>query len=236
MEYNIYCDESCHLPNDNSNIMVIGAISCPKNKAFFINHEIQNIKRKHGIFKFAEIKWTKVSQSKIEMYKELIDLFFEHNYLNFRCVIATNKHKLDPKRFNLTYNDWYYRIYYLALKEMLDISNSFNIYIDIKDTKGQAKIEKLQDVLNRTLYDFSDSTVKHIQEVKSDQVQILQITDLLIGAIGYSNRGLCTSDAKESLIDYVCEKAHRPLNYTSPKNELKFNIFKWAPRGYYNDL
>lgn len=230
MEYNIYCDESCHLPNDDSDIMIIGAILCPKNKIYFINREIRNVKRKYGIFEFAEIKWTKVSPSKLEMYKELIDLFFKYDFLNFRCVIATNKSKLNPKKFNLTYNEWYYRIYYLTLREMLDINNTFNIFIDIKDTSGQTKIKKLQDVLNRTLYDFSDSTVKHIQEVKSDQVQILQLTDLLIGAVSYSNRGLNTSDAKEKLIDHLCEKAHRPLNYTTPKNEIKFNIFKWYPR------
>ena len=28
MEYNIYCDESCHLQNDNSNVMVLGAVWC----------------------------------------------------------------------------------------------------------------------------------------------------------------------------------------------------------------
>ena len=32
MEYNIYCDESCHLPNDTSNTMVLGGIWCLKEK------------------------------------------------------------------------------------------------------------------------------------------------------------------------------------------------------------
>lgn len=233
MEYNIYCDESCHLPNDNSNIMVIGGISCPKNKVYFINREIRNIKKKYGVFEFAEIKWTKVSDSKIEMYQELIELFFKYDFLNFRCVVATNKNKLDLQKFGLSYNDWYYRIYYIVLREMIDVNNSFNIFIDIKDTNGQEKIRKLKDVLNRTLYDFSDSTVGLIQEVKSDQVQILQLADLLIGAISYSNRGLETSASKNTIIDFLSEKAHRPLNYTTPKNEIKFNIFKWNPRGAY---
>lgn len=30
MEYNIYCDESCHLPHDAFDLMVIGGLSCPK--------------------------------------------------------------------------------------------------------------------------------------------------------------------------------------------------------------
>ena len=64
IEYNVYCDESCHLPHDNSDLMVIGGISCPKEKVDYINKAIRDIK-KHGVFKFAEIKWTKVSKSKV---------------------------------------------------------------------------------------------------------------------------------------------------------------------------
>ncbi len=59
-EYNIYCDESCHLPHDDSDIMVIGGISCPKEKAELINKGIREIKARNGVYRFAEIKWTKV--------------------------------------------------------------------------------------------------------------------------------------------------------------------------------
>ena len=229
-EINVYCDESCHLPNDKSNYMVIGSIKCPKSKTFFINHEIKNIKKKYGVFEFAEIKWTKVSNSKIDMYKELVDLFFKYDFLSFRAVLAENKQSLSLKEYNLTYDDWYYRIYYLTLKETIDINNTFNIYIDIKDTNGYLKIMKLKEVLNRTLYDFSDSTVKSIQEVKSDQVNILQLTDLFIGAISYAARKLDSNKAKIELIEYISEKAHRPLIFSSPKSETKFNIFRWSPR------
>ena len=48
MEYNIYCDESCHLPHDNVDLMVIGGISCPKEKAEFINKPLYIFKKKAG--------------------------------------------------------------------------------------------------------------------------------------------------------------------------------------------
>ncbi len=107
---------------------------------------------------------------------------------------------------------------------MIDINNTYNIYIDIKDTNGTMKISKLQDVLNHTLYDFSSSTVSKIQEVRSDQVNILQLSDILIGAISHNARGLSSSKAKTELISYISEKAQRPLIYSSPKSEIKFNI------------
>ena len=170
-EYNIYCDESCHLPHDDSDIMVIGGISCPKEKAELINKGIREIKARNGVYRFAEIKWTKVSESKYKMYKELIDLFFDNSFLNFRAVVALNKSKLNYQKFHLTHDDWYQRIYYLTLREMIDIDHIYYIYADIKDTKGSEKIRKLKQVLNNAVGYFYDETINNIQLVRSDQIQ-----------------------------------------------------------------
>lgn len=230
MEYNIYCDESCHLPHDNSNLMVIGGLACPKDKAELINKNIRAIKEKHGVYKFAEIKWTKVSESKYEMYKELVDLFFDTAFLSFRAVVALNKSKLDYSKYHLTHDDWYQRIYYLTLREMIEIGNDYFVYADIKDTKGNEKIEKLKDVLNNVVGYFYDETVKNIQLVRSDQIQLMQLSDLLIGAVSYHNRGLEENSAKVRLIKHIEQRASRSLMMTTPKAETKFNIFRWMPR------
>lgn len=229
-EINIYCDESCHLPNDESDLMVIGGISCPKEKAKSLNSEILNIKEKNGVYRFAEIKWTKVSKSKYEMYKQLVDLFFAHSFLNFRAVVALHKSQLNYNKFHLTHDDWYQRIYFLTLREMIDFNKHYNIYVDIKDTKGSEKIDTLKDVLNNVVGYFYDETVKNIQLVQSDQIQLLQLTDLIIGAVTYANRELSTNEAKVQLINYIEEQSGRSLKLTSPKTESKINIFRWTPR------
>lgn len=229
-EINIYCDESCHLPNDESDLMVIGGISCPKEKAKKLNSEILNIKEKNGVYRFAEIKWTKVSKSKYEMYKQLVDLFFAHSFLNFRAVVALHKSKLNYNKFHLTHDDWYQRIYFLTLREMIDVDKHYNVYVDIKDTKGSNKIDTLKDVLNNVVGYFYDETVKNIQLVQSDQIQLLQLTDLIIGAVTYSNRELSGNEAKVKLINYIEEQSGRSLKLTSPKTESKINIFRWTPR------
>lgn len=230
MLYNVYCDESCHLPHDDSPVMIIGGISCPSNHVKELTNEIFKIKRRHGVYKFAEIKWTKASPSRIDLYKDLIDLFFDDSFLKFRAVIATEKKNLSLEKFNLTYDDWYQRIYYLLLREMISVGKEYCIYNDIKDTKGNEKVDLLKDVLNHTLYDFYDDTVKRIQLVRSDQIQILQIVDILIGAISYENRNLHGSDAKIELINYIEERSGRPLLYTTPLSEDKFNLFRWVPK------
>ena len=233
---NVYCDESCHLPHDDSPIMVIGGISCPANKYREIADHLFRIKRRYGVYKFAEAKWTKVSPSKLDMYKEMVDLFFYEQDLHFRAVIATGKQHLSLDSFGLSYDDWYHRIYYLLLREMVSFGHKYAIYNDIKDTKGSEKVSVLRDVLHHTLYDFYDETITHIELVRSDQIQIFQLVDLLVGAVAYKNRGLTTSTAKTELIRHIEERSGRPLSYTTPRTEEKFNLFRWVPQEIFNEL
>ena len=230
MEYNIYCDESCHLPHDAFDLMVIGGLSCPKALAADLNKAIFAIKERHGVYKYAEIKWTKVSDSKLDMYKELVDLFFDTEPLHFRAVVALNKKSLNYEHFHLTHDDWYQRIYYLTLREIISIGNKYNVFVDIKDSKGDEKILTLKKVLNTAVDYFYNETVTNIQLLRSDQVQLMQLADLLIGSVSYSNRGMSSSPAKMKLIKYIESKIGQPLNRSTPRVTQKFNIFRWKPQ------
>ena len=43
-EFNVYCDESCHLEHDKQPVMVIGGIWCPKNQVNAVSEKIKDIK------------------------------------------------------------------------------------------------------------------------------------------------------------------------------------------------
>lgn len=99
MKYNIYCDESCHLENDHKHIMVLGAVKCERTNKKQIVNDIRKLKLKHNINKFCEVKWAKVSPSKIEFYKELVNYFFDNKYMMFRAVFI-DKTKINHQKFN----------------------------------------------------------------------------------------------------------------------------------------
>jgi hypothetical protein len=215
--------------------MVIGAISCPLKYAEEINSIIKHIKEEYGLGRnkygvAMELKWTKVSKSKMNMYKKLIDLFFEKDYLNFRAVIVKEKSKLDHKIFLQDHDTWYYKMYYYLLREIVRLGQQYNIYIDIKDTNSADKVLFLQKVLNRSLYDFYDETVMRIQTIRSEEVNILQLTDLFIGALSYINRGKNSSEAKLEIIEYLKDYSGLDLEHTTLRSDQKFNIFIWTPR------
>lgn len=224
---NFYCDESCHLENDDSKVMVIGAVYCPNNKRKEVFSRIREIKVSNGLKSNFEIKWNKVSISKIDFYKQIIDYFFDDDDLRFRAIIIPDKSLLLHNKFNQTHDDFYYKMYFDMLKVVLNTDISNNIYIDIKDTKSQEKVNKLCDVLRSKHYDYKNQIIKQIQQVRSDEVEIMQITDMLIGALGYLHRGLNTSEAKLKLIKRIQERSGYSLLKNTFYTEHKTNLLIW---------
>ncbi|MBS0289373.1 MAG: DUF3800 domain-containing protein [Proteobacteria bacterium] len=228
-EINIYCDESCHLPKDQKPIMAIGAIFCPLSSIKKVSKDIYHLKSKHKIGHDVEFKWLKVSKNKLPFYLDLIDYFFSQSDLSFRGLIVSDKSKLDHELFNQTHDDWYYKMYYQLIKPMIDKNNSYNIYLDIKDTRSEAKVKKLHEVLANSFHDFNYSLIRKVQSIRSHETNLMQMTDLLLGAISYANRNEGSSESKKNFINKVTSLSESNLKSTSFLNATKFNLFFWNP-------
>jgi len=196
--FNVYCDESCHLEHDGQQAMVLGAVWCPLEKVREISLRLQEIKADHGLAPGFEIKWVKVSKS-----------LLRHD----------ERHQ--------THDDWYYKMYFDMLKLVLDPRARYRIYLDYKDSQGSAKVSKLHDVLCNNIYDFDRHIIERVQLVRSHEVGILQLADLLIGTISYANRGLDTSLAKLRLVERMRERSGYRLTQTTLLREEKVNLFRW---------
>lgn len=224
-KYNIYCDETCHLEHDNERVMVIGGIKCPKSSRKAIIDCIYHIKENFNIPKMAEIKWNKVSTCNLDYFKNLVDLFFDTQDLQFRAVVV-DKSKLDHERFGQTHNEFYYKMYYYCLIRLVDTQAENYIYMDKKDTKGTNKIMKLKEIISRKNHDFDQSKIVRMQCVNSEELPILQLADLLIGAVGYHNRIIINpSKAKLELVQYIQYRSSYSLEKSTYPSEQKFNLF-----------
>lgn len=226
---NIYCDESCHLENDNVEIMTIGLVTCPLEKTREIATRLREIKAKHKMKKNFEIKWNDISPNKKQFYLDILDYFFDDDDLMFRAVIAPKK-DLDHLSFNQTHDDWYYKMMYQLISHVLRPKNKFRIYLDKKDTRSASKMRKLHDVLCNDILDFNHRIVERVEIVESHAVEQIQLADLLIGAIEYFNRGLTTNPVKLALIERISERSGYSLRRTTLLHEPKFNLFFWHPK------
>lgn len=228
--YNIYCDEACHLEHDHQKVMVLGAIWCPLEAVKKISSDLRDIKSRHGLARDFEIKWVKISPSKIDFYLEIADFFFDTEKLHFRAAVIPDKEKLNHAAFSQDHDQWYYKMFFVLLKQIFDPHARYRIYLDIKDTRSQQKVKKLHEVLCNNFYDFDKTIIERVQQVRSHEVEIMQITDLLIGALAYAHRGLTTSQAKMAFIQRLREKSGHTLLRTTLPREEKMNILVWSPQ------
>jgi hypothetical protein len=230
--HNIYCDESCHLeaPDTNQRFMVLGGLACPIQVKEEIFQRIKTIRKENGI-NTAEMKWTKVSEAKKEAYRDIINYFFDKNELYFRAVVI-NKDSLDHGRFSQDHDLFYYKMYFQLLDWFMGVGKTCNVFLDIKDTQGVEKTKKLHEVLCNNNHDFNKEMVANIQEVRSHEVVLMQVVDLLIGAISYANRfpDGGKSAVKNNLVSLIKERAGSSLVRSTVLGERKFNVFCWEGR------
>lgn len=228
-QFNVYCDESCHLEGESQSLMVLGALWCPTEKARDVAVRIREIKHQHGLAATFEAKWSKVSPAKVAFYKDVIDYFFDDDDLHFRALVA-DKSRLDHDSFKQTHDDWYYKMYFTLLKQLIQPSCTYRIFLDIKDSRSAAKVGHLRDVLSSSVLDFRHEIIQLLQTVRSHEVEQVQLADLLIGAVGYANRGTATSEAKLALVERVRRRSKYRLTASTLPLEEKTNIFIWKPR------
>lgn len=213
--FNIYCDESCHIENDHKKYMFLGSTSVAYNQVKFHTAQINELKKKHRFY--GEIKWSKVSKSKLRFYLDLVDYFFATD-LQFRCV-GVQKTKINAGSFNMSYDDFYYRMYYSLLNHNINTTYNYNVYLDIKDTLSAYKVNKLKEVLNTKFGVF-----RNVQNIRSHESIIMQITDFMMGAISYlHNNEAKLNLAKVQIIDKIKHHCKDQLDKTNYSEKL--NLF-----------
>jgi len=223
-EINVYCDESCHLENEECKTMVVACVKCPKIKVDEITSTIRELKNKHNIWKYAEIKWTKVSKSKIDFYMDLLDYFFNESNLSFRAWIVPDKSKLAHSAYKQDHNIFYYKTIYYLVDYFLEYDKSYNIYADKKENSYKARFQ--MKVTKDFLQAHCAKNIK-MQNITSYQSEIMQLNDFLQGAVCFYNRGLhltTTNIAKKRIVEYF-ENKNIKLDKTN--NSPKFNLFRW---------
>ena len=245
--FNIYCDESCHLIADGIQFMSLGCVWCSAARTPEISRRIREIKGKHGLLKTSnlpnsgvplfEIKWTKVSLAKIDFYKEITDYFFDNDDLHFRAALI-DKQQLRHDLHSQTHDEWYYKMLFRVLEPIIDPEKAYSVYLDIKDTQSEIKRKQLEQVIRNVRHDHTRTILQRIQQIRSNESEIMQIADLLLGALTYHNRiksgnlpaPSLQQNGKLQLVARIRQRSQKSLEATTWLRESKFNILRWQPR------
>lgn len=218
--FNIYCDESTHMMHDRHPYMLLSYTSIAYPQIRMAKAAIKAIKEKHNYTE--ELKWTNVHQATYKVYADLVDWFFMHD-LEFRAIII-DKSEIDVSRNDYTYNNFYYKMYYQLLHQKVNSENTYNVYLDIKDTCSSEKLSRLKKIME------NNSSIRTLQFIRSHESVFVQLADVLMGAINYNLRlekgdVQGTMKAKLNLIEKIKKQSNIPLNGSTSLSRRKFNLF-----------
>lgn len=226
---NVYIDESRHV-GGNDGKMLLGALWLDNTQLSTLTDAVRLIKKKHEIALHREIKWTKVSTSKLEYYKDLLRLFAELDHVNYRAVVI-NKEKIDYETYGKTQDEFYYTMQYLLVRNIAEKRlGEMRLFLDYKDAWSGKQSHKLAKYLNHTGSLHNKSLTA--QPLRSHEVIGLQLADLITGAVMYANKPKDgqKSEAKLALVTLIEELTGQSLTQGTPYGVEKFNLFFWEPR------
>lgn len=231
MNFEVYCDEA--MPDlftsgaGKVRYLMIGSLWLPAENRSKLKQQITALREKHSVW--GEIKWTKVSPSKLDFYIDLIDLFIEYNLdLRFRCI-AVDSHVVDLARHDHDGELGFYKFYYQVLHHWINEYNSYAIYSDTKTNRYPLRLKELKSCLANA---NPDSVIKDIQALPSKQVVLIQLSDLLLGAANSRLNGTLTKgSAKEKLVQHLERELGIYQITPTYKSAEKFNVFRIMLQG-----
>lgn len=175
---------------------------------------IDNLEYQFSVYRealgmFAELKWTKVSWQKLDEYKIFLDIFFENRKIILFKSMVIDMVEFDKKRFHNNNSDlsFYKMMYQFLLHSFgryLRAGDEVIIHLDERVNTGY-KLSTLCAILNNGLhkkYSYLDHPIRSIQAIDSKKSNLMQLADILMGAIGYEwNGNHKSSHPKQSKID-----------------------------------
>lgn len=226
MKFEVYCDET--LPDlftsgkPQGRYLMIGSLWLPADMREDVKARIGDLRRRHDVH--GEMKWRKVSPSKVAFYTDLVDLFMSFGLdLRFRCI-AVDREAMNLELHNGDAELGFYKFYYQVLHHWILDRNEYTVFCDLKRNRDRTRLHTLRRVLNNA---NRTSIIRDVQSLPSSEVVLLQLCDVLLGAASTRiNDRTDRGAAKEGVIAHLERRLDRPRLDHTHRAEEKFNIFK----------
>ena len=226
MNIDVYCDEaypdlfSTNKPQ--AQYLIIGSVWLRSDDRERFKADIHSLRNRYKIG--GEFKWTKVSPSKADFYKELMAWFHKQGEnLRFRCI-AIDHQQVDLIHFHQNDQELgFYKFYYQMLHHWIHPFNRYRIFCDFKSNRLRNRLHTLKTCL---IHSNLTAAIETLQSVRSRESVLIQLTDVLVGiASARLNDRLTSGGAKECTVAHLEGLLGRGITSTA-LCEKKFNVFK----------
>lgn len=231
----IFADES---NTDKSRFMLIGGIWVDEPTYLQVVAECKRFKLENGWNENTKFNWKYISKKTLPQYCKFIDIFFKYN-LQFNCIIIDRK-EINLKAENNDPELGFYKFYYQLLRKNSKTGIPYYIYLDRRNNREPTRLDTLKDLLKQDTHpiDFlgfrtieKGKEIKALEFVNSETYNLIQFSDLLLGAIGYhyNKKHLLpnASQHKSIFANYIAQKINKPnLDFSTNKHGYKnFNLW-----------
>jgi hypothetical protein len=227
MDLEVYCDESrqqLFAGKDRIGFVVLGSVWLETARREDLKARIKELRARHDLH--GEFKWQKVSPSRSGFYSDLVELFFGEP-MRFRAIVLATE-EMDAVRFHDADKElMFYKFYYQLLHHWILGQNTYRIFVDTKTNRVPGRVKILERVLRNANL---TAQILGVQALPSRQLDLLQLADVLLGAVSYSFNGRGKSQAKNSVVAAIGQHIGHEIEPTS-RAAQKFNIFRFRPQG-----
>jgi hypothetical protein len=225
-EISIYCDESRHAGQSHQQFMVIGGLWFPRTNRQENLIGLRAIQHRYQIT--GELKWGKVSRSKLDGYKAIVDFISDREDIHFHCLVVDKSQAENDKQFQNDKQFGFWVFYLHCLKQWMGNSNRYYVSIDFKPESLHSGPTRLRRALEQEC--VGCCWLKSLGCVDSRENLFCQVGDVLIGAVGYEQNSLNSSPAKSALARHIAAKFKRDdLKNYDDVTAHRFNVCKvWA--------
>jgi len=210
--HQIFADESCVTGH---RYMVLGGIIVEYEQSDECHSHIRRLKEQMGLRH--ELKWEYVATKNVARYQKIVDLYFDltaADMLHFHALVIDTS-LLDHWRFNqgdgeIGFSKFVFQLL-LKFSRVYGRSIKFDAYLDSRVTRHP--LGPVRDMLNfqaSKKYGMDHFPYRRLHFLDSKQSAMIQLTDILVGAIGYCTNGKdnpSISIPKSALAKHICMRA-----------------------------
>lgn len=237
-DFAFYCDEA-GISNDR--YTVVGGLCVHRARIPEILENMSAFRTEYGMLK--ELKWTKITDNKMKPYAALVDYFFGMNNANqcqFHCVIF-DSHYWKHSKYNggdgdIGLSKLYYQV--LLHKFAKRCGPHGSLYVRLDRRNSSTSLNDLRDMLNsgyQKMTKGATSPFKAVESCDSKQCDILQLNDVILGAVCSARNGKhlleTTRNAKREIAGSVLERSGLlSFDQDTPRHVKRFSVWNMKPR------
>lgn len=234
--YEVYCDEAYPdlyaSSSPQARYLMMGGLWMEAGLRKEVKDGIKEIRSRHDAW--SEIKWNRISKSKIELYYDLGQMFLDYgDRMRFRCIAVEAGAAADmvphgpEARYEPNPGLGFYRFHELLLDGWIEEGHSYRIVCDTKSNRGKFRVQLLEKTL---IQSHRLSEIVSVQALPSRQVSPLQLADLLLGAASSRlNGALRAGGNKERIVQYLERGLGKGCLMPTDPSERKYSISRIDP-------